>query len=125
MNRADHALLLEMTDRDLADIGISRSDLPRLCADHAFGSYFYDAFLCEDSIVYGRTPLRHGGPVVYGDCWTTESGFLTSLVRGAAALSAVLITWAIVSLLGGPHIEGHPEAPAVGQGRDNASTDAT
>jgi Domain of unknown function (DUF1127) len=29
----DRRLLLDMDDRELADIGISRSDLPRICAE--------------------------------------------------------------------------------------------
>jgi hypothetical protein len=46
LTESDRRLLEGMDARELADISISRSDLPRLYAECAFGSYFYDASVC-------------------------------------------------------------------------------
>lgn len=50
MNESDQRPLAGTAAKELADIGISRSDLPRLYAECAFGSYFYDAFICDPSL---------------------------------------------------------------------------
>jgi Domain of unknown function (DUF1127) len=102
------ALLLEMSDRELADIGISRSDLPRLCADCAFGGYFYDAFLCG-SLADDPPRLLQELPTPNNAGWPVRHGLRITLVRTCAALAAVLLTWAIVSGIGSLNANGHGE----------------
>lgn len=91
------ALLLEMSERELADIGISRSDLPRLCADCAFGGYFYDAFLCGRSVNDDQTRLLQELPTPNNAGWPVRHGVRITIVRSGAALSAAVLTWAIVT----------------------------
>lgn len=118
MNKADRLSLKGMDDRELADIGISRSDLPRLCAECAFGSYFYDAFVCYmppasvarlDCTPYDVTGPMPGALKVPPAASSTEGcgkrarsgswrhhGFQRAIVKAVLTLSAMLIIWAIV-----------------------------
>jgi Domain of unknown function (DUF1127) len=118
MNKADRIALKAMDERELADIGISRADLPRLCAECAFGSYFYDAFVCylppasnarfecTPSGVTEPMPGALKGPAAASSTkgfgrrarsgsWR-HHGFQRAIVRAVLTLSAMLIIWAIV-----------------------------
>jgi Domain of unknown function (DUF1127) len=118
MNKSDRRLLEAMDDRELADIGLSRSDLPRLCAECAFGSYFYDSFVCymppandskldctpyyvreqmlgEFKVSPAASPRGGRGNRVRSGRWG-HRGLRTAIVKAGSAVSATLITWAIV-----------------------------
>jgi Domain of unknown function (DUF1127) len=118
MKKSDRSSLEAMDDRELADIGISRSDLPRLCAECTFGSYFYDAFVCyeppasdseldctplyvrdqtlsELKISPASSPKGWRGKWVRSDSWR-HHGFHKAIIRSGSALSAMLIIWAVV-----------------------------
>lgn len=56
----DRGLLLDMDDRELADIGISRSDLPRICGEQG-----------------GRADFQHRGWVLFTAC-AGVSGWLVT-----------------------------------------------
>jgi hypothetical protein len=118
MNKVDRLALKEMDARELADIGISRSDLPRLCAECTFGSYFYDSFVCyvspaSDSLLNG-TPcyvreqmlgefmvLPAAGPRRGRWDWVRNGQWRhhdlqRAIVKAGSALLAMLLIWAIV-----------------------------
>lgn len=118
MNKADRLALQAMDDRELADIGISRGDLPRLCAECTFGSYFYDAFVCylpparESGL--DRTPRDATEPMpgaLKGPTAASPTegcgkrarsgsrrhhGSKRGIVKAMLTLSAMLIIWAVV-----------------------------
>jgi Domain of unknown function (DUF1127) len=122
MNKSDRLTLEAMDARELADIGISRSDLPRLCADCAFGSYFYDAFVCDippsipsgqdgppvnaetqNQIAFGVSsaaiPKKEHAKLSQASCWKRR-GVLMAIVIAGSTVSALVITWA--GAYGGP-----------------------
>jgi hypothetical protein len=85
MNDKDRRSLEAMDTRELADIGISRSDLPRLYAASSFRSCLPAAANLEE-VTRNPTRRRIG----------RHHGHKTSLIRAGSVVSAVLITWAIV-----------------------------
>jgi hypothetical protein len=81
----DRRTLEAMDTRELADIGISRCDLPRLyAASHGASLQLADATREEVT----------GGPK--GSCSWRPPGHKKSLIKAGSFLSAALITWAVV-----------------------------
>jgi Domain of unknown function (DUF1127) len=118
VNKADRLALKEMDARELADIGISRSDLPRLCAECTFGSYFYDSFVCymppasdskldctpyyvkgqmlgEFKVSPAASPKEGRGDWLRSGRWRHHD-LQRAIVKAGSALLAMLIIWAIV-----------------------------
>lgn len=85
MNDKDRRTLEAMDARELADIGISRSDLPRLYAESILSGRLSDAPDCENWTV---SPARSSR-------WS-HSGRKNPIIKAGSIVSAVLVTWAIV-----------------------------
>ncbi len=86
MNEKDRRTLEAMDTRELADIGISRSDLPRIDAASNFAGRMPAAANRDEVAEHAK---RHRGG--------RQAARRNALLKAGSAVSAALITWAIVN----------------------------